>query len=170
MMRPRHCICAMRGGCSVLAERKTDGNLAVRVDPEGIVQSVFRTFFRRFSDGQYSVADGEDLWNLLLVISLNKLRSRAKKHRAAKRDVSKTILLDESHQKRSVQNNEALLILRMTIEEIIGSLPVIEHDIIRLRIEGHVVTEIAKKTNRAKRTVERILQNFRNRLREQIDG
>lgn len=153
-----------------LAERQTDQKMAVRVDPEGVVQSVFRTFFRRVSDGQYNVSDGEELWNLLLVISLNKLRSRATRHRAAKRDVARTTPLVDSDQKQNNQNDEALLILRMTVDEIVGKLPETERDIIRLRIEGYEVKEIAEKTRRAKRSVERILQSFRRRLKEDIEG
>ncbi len=154
----------------ILAARQTDNKMAVRIDPEGVVQSVFRTFFRRISDGQYNVSDGEELWNLLLVISLNKFRSQATKHRAAKRDVAKTQSLDDSHQKGSERNSEALMILRMTIEEIVGSLPEVEREIIRLRIEGYEVQEIAEKTKRAKRSVERILQNFRRRLNDSIES
>lgn len=154
----------------ILAARQTDNKMAVRIDPEGVVQSVFRTFFRRVSDGQYNVSDGEELWNLLLVISLNKFRSQATKHRAAKRDVAKTRALDDSHQQGTEQNSEALMILRMTIEEIVGSLPEVEREIIRLRIEGYEVQEIAEKTKRAKRSVERILQNFRKRLNNSIES
>ena len=152
-----------------LAEKQTDKKMAVRVDPEGIVQSVFRTFFRRVTVGQYNVADGEDLWNLLLVISLNKLRSRATSHRAAKRDVSKTVSLENSQGGHSGNEEEALLILRMTVDEIVGALPDVEKDIVRLRIEGHEVNDIAAQTNRAKRSVERILQNFRKKLKATIE-
>ncbi len=152
-----------------LAEKQTDKKMAVRVDPEGIVQSVFRTFFRRVTDGQYQVSDGEDLWNLLLVISLNKLRTRATKHRAAKRDVGKTVPLDGSDQARTGHDDEALMILRMTVDEIVGSLPEVERDVVRLRIEGHEVNEIATRTQRAKRSVERILQNFRKKLKDSIE-
>ena len=152
-----------------LAEKQTDKKMAVRVDPEGIVQSVFRTFFRRVTDGQYNVSPGEDLWNLLLVISLNKLRSRATKHRAAKRDVGKTIPLEGSNQARDGHDNEALVILQMTLDEILGELPEVEREIVRLRIEGHEVNEIATQTQRAKRSVERILQNFRKKLKDTIE-
>ena len=35
---------------------------------------------------------------------------------------------------------------------------------IRLRIKGHGVSEIAETTQRSKRSVERVLRQFRNRL------
>ena len=66
---------------------KLAAELSPRVGPDDIVQSVFRTFFRRAALGQYSVPAGGDLWKLLLVMALNKIRSVAAFHRAACRDV-----------------------------------------------------------------------------------
>ena len=73
----------------VVAQSSKD--LARRVDAEEIVQSVFRTFFRRAAHGHYSVPDGEEMWKLLLVIALNKVRAAGAYHRAAKRDVQQTV-------------------------------------------------------------------------------
>ena len=42
-----------------LATAQTGQDLKSRVDPEDIVQSVFRTFFRRAQEGHYEVPDGE---------------------------------------------------------------------------------------------------------------
>ena len=57
-----------------LAARQTSPELGRRLDPEDIVQTVFRTFFRRVAEGSYDVPDGEEIWKLLLVIALNKIR------------------------------------------------------------------------------------------------
>ena len=150
-----------------IAENETDEKMAVRVDPEGVVQSVFRTFFRRVNLGQYDVSDPDELWKLLLVIALNKLRSVAKSHRTAKRDVSKTVPLGESD-KAIDKNQQALSVLEMTIQEIVSELPEGEGKIIMLRIEGFEVQEIADRCQRSKRSVERILQKFRMRLANEI--
>ena len=61
-----------------LAEKQTGAELARRVDPEDIVQSVFRTFFRRAAQGHYDIPVGEEIWKLLLVIALNKVRGRGR--------------------------------------------------------------------------------------------
>src|SRR5438067_13394663 len=58
-----------------LARAKCSAQLARRVDADDIVQSVFRTFFHAASRGCYDVPAGDDLWNLLLVIALNKIRA-----------------------------------------------------------------------------------------------
>ena len=63
-------LCAFRA----LASSQTSPTFASRFDPEDVVQSVFRTFFRRASQGLYDVPPGEELWQLLLVIALNKIR------------------------------------------------------------------------------------------------
>ena len=52
----------------------------------------------------------------------------------------------------------------MIIDETLGDLPMVQREMIRLRIEGHGVSEIAETTQRSKRSVERVLQQFRNRL------
>ncbi len=155
----------------VLAETKTGTDLATRVDADGIVQSVFRTFFRRVADGQYDVPDGEQLWKLFLVIALNKIRDTASHHRAKKRDVGRTQSIDQrGHAVRQADgtDTEAVAILRMTIDELLEAMPQSQREIVVLRIEGHEVTEIAKRTQRSLRSVERLLQKFRRDLHELI--
>lgn len=152
-----------------LAEEQLGAGLSRRLDPEDIVQSVFRTFFRRTKCGQYDVPEGEELWKLLLIISLNKIRATARHHRAAKRDVGCTSSLGERDIARdTASEEESRLALRMTVDELLGKLPAIHKEIVLLRIDGQGVAEIAAHTRRAKRTVERVLQNFRLLLADLI--
>src|SRR5947209_2967579 len=73
-----------------LAEAICGDDLAQRLDADDIVQSVFSSFFRRAREGHYEVPDGEELWKLLMVIALNKIRASGNFHRAARRDVGVT--------------------------------------------------------------------------------
>src|SRR6516165_9957270 len=105
-----------------LAAAQSAPDLARRVDPEDIVQSVFRTFFRRASLGHYDVPDGEEIWKLLLVIALNKIRATGQFHRAAKRDVRRTsrgAAFDWAVESRAGRDEAALNFLRMVIEEVL---------------------------------------------------
>src|SRR5687768_6132429 len=68
--------------------------LARRLDADDILQSVFRTFLRGARAGRYAVPDGAELWRLLLVITLNKVRAAGQHHLAARRDVRLTRPLD----------------------------------------------------------------------------
>ncbi len=155
-----------------LADRMVYSDVALQSDREGIVQSVFRTFFRRASSGQYDVLGGDDLWRLMLAIALNKIRSTGTKNRTAKRDVNRTRSLDEISTANEPGSNDheiSLLHLKLTINELLSQLPVEHHPIVLMRIDGFEVADIARKTGRAKRSVERILQNFRQQLERILD-
>lgn len=150
-----------------LATAQTSAAVKGRVDPEDIVQSVFRTFFRRAALGQYEVPNGEELWKLFLVIGLNKIRALARHHKAAKRDARMTtggIEFDTVADLTAAPDNIALHALQVTIDELLAPLPQSYQDVIRLRIEGCEVSEIAARTGRARRSVERMLEEFRQKL------
>jgi RNA polymerase sigma-70 factor (ECF subfamily) len=150
-----------------LASGQVAPDLAPRLDPDDIVQSVFRTFFRRAAQGQYDVPEGEDLWKLFMIIALHKIRSAATFHRAAKRDVRATAtgLPDAPAEEQLAAPDElALATLRMVIDELLSDLPPSMRTIVELRVEGHEVEEIARRTQRSRRSVERALHEFRARL------
>lgn len=150
-----------------LAWSQTSPVLAARFDPEDVVQSVFRTFFRRVSEGMYDVPAGEQLWQLLLVLALNKVRGLGSHHRAQKRDVTRTVEVNELD--GLTHSETALHTLQLVIEEVLEEMSPAQRQIIQLRIEGHEVRPIAEQTKRSKRTVERILQSFRQKLAKLID-
>jgi RNA polymerase sigma-70 factor (ECF subfamily) len=152
---------------SSLAWTQRGADLATRFDPDDIVQSIFRTFFRRAAEGHYDVPEGEDLWRLFLVIALQKIRDACSFHRAAKRDARITRSIQESDGPRAGQpdqNEIGLAELKMVVDDLLGELPPTQRAIVELRIEGFSVEEIARKTGRSRRTVERGLQEFRASL------
>jgi RNA polymerase sigma-70 factor (ECF subfamily) len=150
-----------------LAAKQSSADLARRVDPEEIVQSVFRTFFRRAAQGHYMVPDGEEIWKLLLVIALNKVRAVGAFHRAAKRDIRQTVggaAFQRAIESESGPDEEALTVLRLVVEDLLHAMPEPHRQMIERRIEGYEVAEIAANVQRSKRSVERVLQEFRDRL------
>src|SRR5438270_39264 len=60
---------------------------AGRVNGEDVVQSVFRTFFRRCAQGEFQIDDSTRMWRLLVKITLQKARAQARHHTAEMRDV-----------------------------------------------------------------------------------
>lgn len=148
-----------------LTRRKSSTVLSCRLDPDDIVQSVFRNFFHAAREGGYSVPPGEDLWKLLLVIAMNKIRGRATFHRAAKRDVRRTLRIEGldpgALARENTHGHPAVTFLRLVAEEALGQLPPLQRRIVELRVEGYQVPEIATMTGRSLRTVERTLQNCR---------
>ncbi len=154
-----------------LARSRTSQDLAGRVDDDDIVQSVFGSFFRGVIHGAYDVPHGEELWNLFLVITLNKIRSKGGHHRAAKRDVRQTVGgegIDRAADSLSTEG-QAVALLKMAIAEALDRLPEQHSQAVRLRMEGYEVSEIAECTGRSKRSVERLLQESRVRLGGLLD-
>ncbi|MBJ43413.1 MAG: RNA polymerase subunit sigma-70 [Planctomycetaceae bacterium] len=153
-----------------LANSRTSPSLASRFDPEDVVQSVFRTFFRRAAEGLYEVPPGDELWQLFLVIALNKVRALCVHHRAQKRDVQRTASAAVEDVYSARADEAPMRILKIVVDEYVNQLPDSQQTVIRMRIEGHEINEIAQQTTRSKRTVERVLQRFRHELSELIDG
>ncbi len=151
-----------------LARSQTGIDLAARVDAEDIVQSVFRTFFRRAHQGDYNVPEGEELWKLFLVMGLNKIRKVGAFHRAAKRSIQADAIVPLEQIVTATGDENSLTVLRMVIDEVLADLAPAHREIIHLRIEGHEVQEIAARLGRSKRSIERILQGFRETLSQQI--
>ncbi|MCA9172965.1 MAG: hypothetical protein KDB14_00550 [Planctomycetales bacterium] len=154
-----------------LAKAQTADELAVRVDPEDVVQSVFRTFFRRAAEGHYEIPDGEELWKLFLVIALNKVRRIGQFHRAAKRNIASTRQFQQQSEAGTSDksaDDQAFMVLRMTVDDLLKQQSESQREIIMLRIEGHDIGTIAEWTGRAKRTVERVLQQFRETMSQML--
>jgi RNA polymerase sigma-70 factor, ECF subfamily len=153
-----------------VAVRQTSQQLSTRLEPDDVVQSVFRTFFRRLSLDQNTVPQGDDLWKLFLVIALNKIRNLAAFHRAAKRDVRQTTELEDTSPTSPTPPDDDLQTLQWVIDDILQAQPESTRQMVTLRIQGHDVNDIAEKSGRSKRSVERVLQQFREQLKGQLDA
>lgn len=150
-----------------LACAKLSAAIAQRIDAEDIVQSVFRRFFTAAEKGNYDLPSGESLWSLLMVIALNRIRELEEYHRAARRDVRRTIgdSPDAGALAAAEPEQPNAMLSRLVIAEAIASLPEHYQAVLSLRLEGFEVGEIAARTARSKRTVERMLQDARRQLR-----
>lgn len=152
-----------------LAQKQIGAKLGGRLEPEEIVQSVFRTFFRRLTEGHYEVPAGEEIWGLFLVIALNKVRTAARFHSAACRDVGRTESLPEHAVGLPASEDDDLAALQQVVAELLDRLPESHRAVVSLRIEGFTVSEISQKTGISRRTTERVLQRFRKRLADEIE-
>jgi RNA polymerase sigma-70 factor (ECF subfamily) len=155
-----------------LARAQSSRELARREDVDDIVQSVFGSFFRAASQGLYDVPAGDDLWKLLVVIAMNKIRAKGSFHRAAKRDVRVTAgseALERAGAAELASDDEALASLQMVVDEALDRLPPLTRKMALLRMQGHEIGEIARATSRSYRTVERGLKGFRELLAGMLD-
>jgi RNA polymerase sigma-70 factor, ECF subfamily len=146
-----------------VARQRLSTVLSARLDAEDIVQSTFKSFFRRASTGGYVAPESGDLFNLLIVIAMRKVNARADYHLAANRDARRTVS-PESMEIPDSCDEQRLSDLCLTIEEVFSHMTTIQQQIVSLRLEGYSVEEISQECKRSKRTVERELQSFRQEL------
>src|SRR5262245_37387150 len=62
------------------ARLEFSARLQHRVDPEDVIQSVYKSFFQRYAGGQFQLEGWESLWSLLVVITLRKCANVRKHH------------------------------------------------------------------------------------------
>jgi RNA polymerase sigma-70 factor (ECF subfamily) len=149
-----------------LVEREMNWRLRRREDPEEVVQSVFRTFYRRNAQGEFRIDSSADLWRLLATITRHKLLKHVEKHGAAKRDPRR-----EEHPEDDVVPGRA-----PTPEEAVVAADLIETalagwndtyvEILDLRLKSYTENEIAAALGCTRTLVRTKLNRIRQRLQE----
>jgi RNA polymerase sigma-70 factor, ECF subfamily len=151
-----------------LVESEMGNQLRARVEPEDIVQSVFRSIFRGMKSGGYDAPESGSLWKLLAVIATHKVRRSATRHSAAKRDTRTTLSLD-AMASPGTHSGLAPEELEQAIREAIEFLDESEQTVVLLRIQSYSVEEISVRMQRSRRTVERTLHRVRQKLLDCLD-
>ena len=72
-----------------LARSRLDARLQQKVDPEDVLQSVFRSFFRRQQNNEFDLDGWDELWALLVTFTVRKCCKQARHFNSKKRDVSR---------------------------------------------------------------------------------
>lgn len=162
-----------------LARRRLSQRLAGRVDPEDIVQSVFRTFFGRIKEGQFEIEDQNDLCKLLMRITVHKTLRQVAFHQAAKRDAGQESAQGEySHERlMSLLDHEptpdAAVAFLDQLEHFLQQLRDGDREILELRLQGYSSEEIARKLDRPDRPVydrkvRRVLERIRGMAEQDL--
>jgi RNA polymerase sigma-70 factor (ECF subfamily) len=157
-----------------VARRHINHRLARRLDPEDVVQSVFRTFFRRARSGELNVYDPDRLCALLARITINKSIDQINYHKAAKRNLNLDADSGSVEQDLVAQvldrepSPEAVNMFLDQLEHFLGQLGPDERQVLEMRMQGYTVEEIARKLGTYDRKVYRILERARA-LAEQGD-
>jgi RNA polymerase sigma-70 factor, ECF subfamily len=158
-----------------LARTQLETRVRAKVDPEDVVQSVFRSYFERQRDGIMIVKDWEHLWSLLAMITVRKCTNACVFFARRKRNAALEVAFKSANDD-GVSSWQALAreptpaqaaVLADLIERQVGCLPERERRIVQMSLEGHSARAIADTIGRAERTVRRTLEKFRQRL-EQI--
>ncbi len=151
-----------------LARRRISQRLASRVDPEDIVQSVFRTFFGRLRAGQFEIEDQDDLCKLLMRITVHKTLRQVAFHKAAKRNPALEKGQQDAADDRILEvldsepTPEATVAFVDQLEHFLARLRPEERQVLEMRMQGHSNEEIAAKLKiKHDRTIRRIVERIR---------
>ena len=162
-------------GLQKLAGRAMTPQLRGRMEPEDVVQSACRSFFRRTQSQDFGLRDREGLWRLLCAITLTKVKQHTRFHYRKRRSVAREVSDDDqaanadSRRANPVQPTpEEVVVFAESMASLLGSLSTEEQSIVQLKLEGHQNAEIAAKLNRSERTVGRLLQKIRQQWAEGV--
>jgi len=153
-----------------LTRRQFEPRLAYRVDPEDVVQSAFKSFFLRHREGKLRVADWDNMWGLLTLITRRKCADRVEYLRAQRRDVDREVSTPASvDQLRQLAVDreplpEEIASLSETVEYLFRSANDDERLVLELSLQGYTAAEIALQLGKALRTVHRLRERIHKRL------
>jgi RNA polymerase sigma-70 factor (ECF subfamily) len=146
------------------------GRYQKRVEPEDVLQSAFRTVFRRISEGEFRFEDDADIWKLLVTVVLNKLRNQVRHMNAGRRDIRREAFGDSdfdghlASQLSQPPHIEVAVEFAELMQDIFPLLPENERTLLQLRLEGYTQKEIAERMDVTDRTIRRLWERVRQRI------
>ena len=150
-----------------LVLRRLDRDTRRQTDAEDIVQSAIRSFLTGHAAGRFAFRDPDDLWKLLVVITLRKCRRKSSRLRAQKRDVRREVdlpVLEGRDVPRRSPQPEEVAVAAELLDGLLRSATDAEREIILARLEGYSPPEIAERACVSERKVFRVLAQARTRL------
>jgi RNA polymerase sigma factor (sigma-70 family) len=158
----------------VLARSHLAARIRCREDEEDVVQSMYKSFCIRQRRGDFDLANRDELWRLLVQITVRKARNAANRHRQGKRDVGREqndaadhscddpvlSILDQIDSDVPTPAEAALLneALELRFQRLKG--PDLRQ-IALWKLEGYTNSEIAAQLDCTVRNVERKLERIR---------
>lgn len=145
-----------------LAQSRLPTRLQQRVDPEDIVQSVFRSFFTRNTDGCFEFHEIPDVWKLLSAITFRKVQKSIRYHQRQQRDIQREVPVSESAPITGDDATASALVVMMDLLDcILERIPTKHREILQLRMENYSIDEIAERAGVSTRTVNRAIELVR---------
>lgn len=142
-----------------------------RLDPDDVVQSVFRSIFRLTREGRFEFEGDSDFWKLLLTMALNKVRNTVRHHQAGKRTPEVESISTSAdgvdgyivNRLSSQPTLQEIVSFTDMLEQVLQQLDPDQQLLIQYRIEGYTQKEIAQKLGVDDRTVRRMFSSIRSR-------
>jgi DNA-directed RNA polymerase specialized sigma24 family protein len=156
-----------------LARSRLDGRVCAKVDPEDVLQSVFRSFCRGNAECRWDFNNENDLWHLLVSITIRKCNRRLAHFFAARRDVRREV--ESADAERGVADleptpDEAAMLADAaeTVMNRLGS--PIKRRIFELSLQGYSIGEISDQVGYYTRGVQRVRAEIRSLLQAMMQS
>jgi RNA polymerase sigma factor (sigma-70 family) len=167
-----------------LARKNLDKRVRRRADEEDVLQSMFQSFCARQGRGEFDLADRDELWRLLVTITLRKARNASRDHHRDRRDIARELTLPTSTNDdrscpdwalelmdASAPSPAEAAVLNEALERRLASLADPQlRQIALARLEGFTNREIADQLDCTERSVERKLERIRSKWTAYDDG
>ena len=147
-----------------LARKRIGQRMASRIDPEDVIQSAFRTFFSRVRNDEFKFEAENDLFKLLVRLTVNKTLRQIAHHRAAKRDPGKEAGQGSGESDIFSQLTsgdpppEVEVALLDEFERFLSKLPEFDRKVLELKLQGNTTAEIADTLKSYERKIRRVLE------------
>ena len=161
-----------------LVRRHLDNRIRRREDEQDVLQSVYATFCAGQLSGKTSPASREELWKLLVRITMCTVVNTAHRHLAARRDVRRERtdayaspgdgsliprwMLDDVD--RSHPSHEEKVIVLEEVQRLLRGLPPALRVVVGWKLDGFTNAEIAVMLGRSVRSVELKMQDIRKHI------
>jgi RNA polymerase sigma factor (sigma-70 family) len=161
------------GRLIALARTKLDTRVRRKEDPEDVVQSVYRSFFTRHRAGKCELANWDELWGLLAIITIRKCLARFRHYLAQRRTIAGEVDVplwgDAADGLSAAVDREPTpleaAVLVETVEQMMRGLDPDDRAIIELSLQEYPVREISERLGLSERTVRRVRERTEKRLR-----
>ncbi len=160
---------------SRLAQQYLSPRMAARIDGEEVMQSAVKSFLMRASAGNFRIENSQDMWKLLVTITVRKAREQVRHHTAERRDIGREVaqpppgeaaIVDQLTDEPSV--SEAIACAEI-LEQLVRNDPPEYARVLELRLADYSIREIAAELGLTRGTVETIVNVLKNRLRRRWD-
>jgi DNA-directed RNA polymerase specialized sigma24 family protein len=161
-----------------LVRRHLDNRIRRREDEHDILQNTYVSFCKGQFEGKASPSSRQELWKLLVRITMCKVVNTAHRHHAARRDVrrERTEARDQDragalfprwmleHVDRAQPSHEEMVVVHDEVERILHELSEDLRRIVLWKLDGFTNADIAKMMGRTVRSVELKMQLIRKRV------
>ena len=158
-----------------LARTRLSDRMKRRVEPEDVVQSAYRSFFRKAGEGKFTLDKTGDLWKLLATMTVMKVRGQVEFHTAMKRGIYAEASTNGGSEFRfpleaiveEPSPEDAASIIE-ELEAVMSGLDSTQRRVLELSLQNYSEEEISEEVQRSGRTVRRTLKQIRNDLENRL--